>query len=458
MNLYWSGKLVPLVLMVSVMGGRVETGSAQAPSPTSSGREIFALTAAGAPAGGLPASVRLLSGSVSVATKDGAQMLKASTPTEILITLPEALPRDFTIEFDIIPKQCCNPEDLAFEGTATLSQSSGSARVLWHPDAQTVMGGGAHYQSATPADLRETTRGQLTHIVASFEGETFKLYTNGRRLYTLTERRFARGRVLRVFLGGQDDGDQAVYLAKVRVLAGAATTIAATGQAASTGTLVTNQSGDAIRAAGSGAAPATTTTSTSTPATSVMPRTSAGATNTGPVTTTAATSPVTETRVGLFAPPAQRAIRVAGFIASGVSPAPSRTVQLSGFLAGGTPPIDVSRTLRLTGFTAVAGEQPAAQRTVRLTGITAAGQGTTELLGPAPRTIRLPGYTTSAGVVPAASRSIRLTAIAAVGGVTAAASRRIRLPGFTWNGGAGTPAPRIIRLTGWTVTGQSITP
>ena len=90
------------------------------------------------------------------------------------------------------------------------------------------------YQATMPGDLRESLPGQLTQIVASFSGETVKLYTNGRRLYTLTERRFARGRVIRVFLGGQDDGDQAVYLARLRVTAGAATTIAS-GQAA-TGT------------------------------------------------------------------------------------------------------------------------------------------------------------------------------------------------------------------------------
>ena len=40
--------------------------------------------------------------------RDGARMLKASTPTEFLVTLPEVLPADFTIEFDIVPKSCCS--------------------------------------------------------------------------------------------------------------------------------------------------------------------------------------------------------------------------------------------------------------------------------------------------------------------------------------------------------------
>ena len=397
-----------------------------------------------------------------VATKDGAQMLKASTPTEILITLPEALPRDFTIEFDIIPKQCCNPEDLAFEGKATLSQSSGSARVLWHPDAQTVMGGGAHYQSATPADLRETTRGQLTHIVASFEGETFKLYTNGRRLYTLTDRRFARGRVLRVFLGGQDDADQAVYLARLRVVAGAATVIAATsGQSASTGTLV--QSGGAIRAAGSGPLPATIS---GTP--TAAPGVSAGATATGPVAASSATNPSTDTRLVLFAPPPQRSIRLTGFAGNGVSPPPSRKIAVTGFLGEGAPALNASRTIRLSGFAGDGGWEVAAPRTIRLTGYAGVGNARalttsfriviTEFPAPAPRSLLLPGFTGAGNFVRAPSRSIRLASFAGTSAVTAPAPRRITLPGYTWNGGANSAEFRVIRLSGWAGAGPTTTP
>ena len=66
--------------MVSAMGGRAEW---ECPGPITNVErpEIFALTAAGAPAGGLPRVRAAAQWSVSVATKDGAQMLKASTPT-----------------------------------------------------------------------------------------------------------------------------------------------------------------------------------------------------------------------------------------------------------------------------------------------------------------------------------------------------------------------------------------
>jgi hypothetical protein len=53
----------------------------------------------------------------------------------------------------------------------------------------------------------------------SFEGSTVKLYTNGRRMFTL-DRQFARRDVLRVFLGGVDDVNP-VYLAGLRIATGA---------------------------------------------------------------------------------------------------------------------------------------------------------------------------------------------------------------------------------------------
>ena len=58
--------------------------------------------------------------------------------------------------------------------------------------------------------------GAPTHVALSVEGNTIKLYTNGRRLYTLT-RAFVRGKVLRVSLGAENDTDQAVYLAALRI-------------------------------------------------------------------------------------------------------------------------------------------------------------------------------------------------------------------------------------------------
>jgi hypothetical protein len=79
--------------------------------------------------------------------------------------------------------------------------------------------GGAqeNYAAPMPEDFKVILPGTPTEVTASFEGSTIKLYTNGKRLYTLTGRQFARGKVLRVFLGAQDDAEQAVYLARLRI-------------------------------------------------------------------------------------------------------------------------------------------------------------------------------------------------------------------------------------------------
>jgi hypothetical protein len=423
-------------------------------------REIARMDFSATGAEGLPAGVGLLRGRVAVVVKDGARMLKASTPTEFLLTLPEALPSAFTLEFDLVPRAIGSAEDLAFEGTATLSESSNSAHVFWGAVAQRVSGGGPVYQSTTPGDIADASRSQLTRIVVTVEGETLKLYTNGRRLYTLTERRFARGRVLRVFLGGQNEDDQAVYLAGIRVLAGIVTpappAIAVSGQSASTGTL--SQPGSTIRPVGSAPAPATVSGTTPVTSSVTAPAVS-GASATGPVET-ATSRTLAESRATLLAPPAQRSVRLSGFTGGGPTAPPSRRIALAGFNVGGTPPVDASRVVRLSAFTGTGGLEGVAQRTLRLDGFAGTGLGppieTASM--PALRTIRLSSFTASGGVVPAESRSIRLTGFAAAGQTTAAASRRITLGGFTWNGGAGGASPRVLRLSEWTASGPTTTP
>ena len=142
-------------------------------------------------------------------------MFKTSTPTELLVSLLEPLPKSFTLELELVPKACCNPADLAI---GEVNQGAASARFEWYPDALGVVGGGgAAYQASMPEDFKVILPAALTEVTASFDGDTVRLFTNGRRLFTLPDRRFARGKTLRLSLGGQDDGDHAVYLAKLRI-------------------------------------------------------------------------------------------------------------------------------------------------------------------------------------------------------------------------------------------------
>ena len=194
----------------------------QAPTPPPGRAYLFVLDLQGTALDEFPSSIKALNGVMTVVDKNGQHMLKASSPSEFLITLPQVLPADFTIELDVIPKGCCAPDDIMLEGTPTMNRGPASAQLTWHPERISAVGGSPDmYQAAMPEDLAAATPGNLTHVVVEFQGTQIKLYTNGRRLYTL-DKQFARGRVLRVWLGGADDGLNAAYLASFRIGLGAA--------------------------------------------------------------------------------------------------------------------------------------------------------------------------------------------------------------------------------------------
>jgi len=180
-------------------------------------RTIWQMNLANLQPGDLPAEMKLLQGNLELGSKDGKPTLFTNKPTEFLIRLPEVLPADFTIEFEIAAKKCCNPEDLMFEGSLRRNRGVASAEVTWHPSHIMVVGGGEMYQSDVPEDLGLTLSGTLAQVNVSYAGGALKLYTNGRRLYTLSDRKFARGRVLHVTLGGQDGPEYAVHLAGLRI-------------------------------------------------------------------------------------------------------------------------------------------------------------------------------------------------------------------------------------------------
>ncbi len=214
-------KLTLLAVLLTAAVGRAEPGLAQS-TTTMSGfvpghRTIWALNFSNLLPDSLPKGIRLLRGNLEISTKDGAPTLKATSPSEFLVRLPEVLPADFTIEFELAPKACCNPEDLMFEGTAAMNRGPASAQISWTPSGLMVVGGGPVYQGDMPEDLKATTPGTLTQVNVSFQAGTVKLYTNGKRLTTLSARKFVRGKVLRVWLGGQDDGEHAVHLSKLRI-------------------------------------------------------------------------------------------------------------------------------------------------------------------------------------------------------------------------------------------------
>ncbi len=476
-------------------------------APVGPGPHVFVLDLAGTPLDEFPSAVKALNGTMTVVDKNGQHMLRASSPSEFLITLPQVLPPDFTVEVDLIPKRCCNPEDFMLEGTPTMNRGAASAQLTWHPAHISAVGGGEMYQADMPADLAASTPGNLTQLVLEFSGTTVKLYTNGRRLYTL-EKQFARGRVLRVWLGGQDEGLNAVYLAGLRILPGAVA------------------SALIAQAAGSGSAPpATPPTASQSQSVSggsrVVPNVAVTQGSGGPLVTWGLLGGVTSytvkrwkiddltccdrTSPALNGPPWQDgALPVAGtyvfevtatspgWTATGQaqfvqfkSPGQIATVVPSGTVAPSSPAVSSGVTGVTSSGAAPANSAinkilPPPPRVVVLNGIAGAGASgsappktivlpTLAAAGAfwqvAPRTVSLSGITAAGPVITVRTpigtstppipvpRTIALAAISAAGGSSTPLPRTLSLSRLTGAGGFWVAPPRVLTLAGWTAAG-----
>ena len=327
------------LVLVALSGAAPVLASAQ--GVTGGAREIVSLTFANTPVGDFPKQLTYRNGSLEVVEKNGVHMLQATAPSEFLIPLPETLPDPFTVEFDVIAKESGDQMDLAFGGGSDPRLVTSSVMVIWSSSTQRVYGGGQDFRAATPPSIRDALPGQLGKILASFEGGTFKLYTNGERLYTISDVRFARGQVLRVALGGVDE-KQAVYLARVRIAAGGATTTVVAQQSAVTGSLAL---GTAIGPVG-GTTPATVATQPT-----VIPPASAGAVTRDPVLTTPTAG---RSSAALFTTLAPKTITLSGFAAKGpFETLAPRTITLSGYTTVGSYLTLPPRTITLQGWTAV---------------------------------------------------------------------------------------------------------
>ena len=162
---------------------------------TPGGRELARLEFGAAAE--LPRTVRLVSGKAAVAERDGARMLAAHERTILLVTLPEVLPAQFTLEFDLVPRDCiCLPPDLMFETTMEANRGPGSVEVEWLKNGVAMIGGGPNQEVKAPEGLAESLQGTLVQVKVSVDGTRFRLFTNETELVS-QERKLVRSRYLR---------------------------------------------------------------------------------------------------------------------------------------------------------------------------------------------------------------------------------------------------------------------
>lgn len=216
-------QLTALQLVVACAGLAI-IAAAQAPATAAfvpGARTVFAADFSSMTT--LPAEFRFVRGTAEFGQQGGVRMLRASAPTEFVISLPEMLPQRFTLEADLVthPFNCCADAEFGVEGTVELARSQRSAQLLWHHQYATIMGGGsaAGDRNVYPPSTQQLL-GQLAHIQVAMDGTHFTLFTNDVLLLDIPDLQFARDRVLRVLVGGVAVPGGDVYLAKLRIGSG----------------------------------------------------------------------------------------------------------------------------------------------------------------------------------------------------------------------------------------------
>lgn len=439
-----SGRRFPLCMLLAAGAVNLQGQSTVAFAP--GGQQLVLLDFSTFPLGRVvpPASGGCLSvipvcdirGQLEVVMQDGKPMLRASGRSSFVVRLPQRLPADFTLEFDLIPMTCCQPEDLSFEGVADIAygQTAVSANVLWHHDHHAIVGGvkDQGFSMPMPAKLAAVVRGSLTNIEVSFRGSSLTMYTNSEEVYSV-QREFVRGTVLRVFLGGQNDTDQAVYLARLRIGAGPPLVVASAAPIAPVTAILT---------------PAPTATAVAVAPQNPTVTANAPAAASGPVSRT---NPAASSSTALFAPAAPRTITLSAFSASGIRIA-SPTITMPVYVAAGVVSAVAPRTVALPNVTSTGEYSIAVSRRMALGAY--AGTGTaSSASGLQPRTIVLSAVNLSGVFGTSLPRKITLPVLTASGPTTSSPPRKITLPAIMATGILGLVAPRTITLVGWTATG-----
>jgi OmpA-OmpF porin, OOP family len=171
--------------------------------------------------GNFAQGLKFRSGQMDVVERDGVKMLRATARSEFLIPLGRKLPDRFTLELDVIaPAEPIGGYDLvAFEGGKELDRGDTSAEVNWQVDGTLIIGGGQNATSEVkfPEPMLPLLVGRVAHIRVLMDGAYFKLYTNERRIFNIPELAFKRDSVIRVFVNGTEESNQATFLTAIRV-------------------------------------------------------------------------------------------------------------------------------------------------------------------------------------------------------------------------------------------------
>lgn len=172
--------------------------------------------------GNFARGLKFKSGQMDVVDRDGVKVLRSTARSQFLIPVGRKLPARFTLELDVIaPPQSIGGYDLvAFEGGKDLDRGVTSAEINWQTSGTLIIGGGQTSATSNvkfPDATESLLNGQVAHIRVLMDSGYFKMYTNERRVYNIPELGFTRDSVIRVFVKGTEEPNQATYLTSIRV-------------------------------------------------------------------------------------------------------------------------------------------------------------------------------------------------------------------------------------------------
>jgi outer membrane protein OmpA-like peptidoglycan-associated protein len=170
--------------------------------------------------GNFPQRLEFKTGTMEVVEFEGGQRaLKASSPSEFVIPLPEVLPDKYTIELDVINRktQRVGANTIEVSGAPSFSDRN-SIRVGWGHGGLETSGGGlqSNWVAAKDAD-KARYLGNPGSFRLLGDGKYLKIYVDEKRLANIPNAIFTRSKGLLVKLEGRDDEDDAVYLTRIRV-------------------------------------------------------------------------------------------------------------------------------------------------------------------------------------------------------------------------------------------------
>ncbi len=172
--------------------------------------------------GNFPQRMQFVEGNAQVVESKGKRWMQASSsPTVVSITLPEVLPRRFTIEFDLtLPPGFPTKIGVLRTDDADPNVDSPNSYAFFGVNLSGLIGGGV--KAETPTRIDGASNEALTGIAArariQVDGEYVKVYLNESRVANVPTAKF--GRANKLFLQLWGSADDPVMIGNFTVAAG----------------------------------------------------------------------------------------------------------------------------------------------------------------------------------------------------------------------------------------------